>query len=121
MDRAAVYREGPTGEAVIRPFEDLSLTSRSAGAGCALKGWSKDRQRGVYILIIKILTLRLVSCIAGRPGSDAGFFNLNAWACILPALLGTWCGLGWYRRLSDAQFAGVVNVLLIASGAALAL
>jgi uncharacterized membrane protein YfcA len=89
---------------------------------CSLKGWNKDRQRGVYqpfILVMQILTLGLLSCIAGGSGSNGGFYNLGAWACVLPALLGTWCGLGWYRRLSDAQFAAVVNTLLIASGVGL--
>jgi uncharacterized protein len=89
---------------------------------CSLKGWNKDRQRSVYqpfILVMQILTLGLLSCIAGGSGSSGGFYNLGAWACVLPALLGTWCGLGWYRRLSDAQFAAVVNALLIASGAGL--
>jgi len=37
------------------------------------------------------------------------------------ALLGTWCGLGSYRLLSEVQFAKVLNLLLIAAGAGLAI
>jgi hypothetical protein len=49
---------------------------------------------------------------------SAGF---GALVYVPAALLGTWCGLGWYWRLSDPQFARAVNLLLIAAGAALAL
>ena len=35
------------------------------------------------------------------------------------ALLGALCGLSLYRRLTDRQFGTAVNLLLIASGAAL--
>jgi uncharacterized membrane protein YfcA len=89
---------------------------------CALKGWSKDRQRGVYqpyILIMQILTLALLSCVsAGRdPLGTAAIWHVLIY--VPAALLGTWCGLGWYSRLSDGQFRAAVNLLLIGSGAAL--
>lgn len=47
--------------------------------------------------------------------------GLSALFYVPAALLGTWCGLGWYCRLSDAQFRTIVNLLLITSGVALAL
>jgi len=43
-------------------------------------------------------------CSTGRRG--------RSW----PSSSGTWCGLGWYRRRSDAQFAKIMNLLLIAAG-----
>jgi hypothetical protein len=36
-----------------------------------------------------------------------------------PALLGTWLGLGIFRRLSDQGFGLVVNLLLLVSGVGL--
>jgi uncharacterized membrane protein YfcA len=36
--------------------------------------------------------------------------------CIPASLLGTRLGLALYRRISDAQFARMVNLLLIVSG-----
>lgn len=91
---------------------------------CSLKGWDKSRQRGVYqpfILVMQVLGLAAISVAAA--GSRHGFHavGLSAAAYIPAALLGTWCGLGWYQRLSDRQFTRVVNLLLIASGAALIL
>jgi hypothetical protein len=89
---------------------------------CGLKGWDKNRQRGIYqpfILIMQVLGLAAISFAA--TGSRHGFHSIGLGSLLYvpPALLGTWCGLGWYRRLSDAQFTRVVNLLLIAAGAAL--
>src|SRR5262249_29125286 len=91
---------------------------------CALKGEAKDRQRGVYqpfILIMQILALAAISSAAPGPRLLAFSHGLNALFYVPAALLGTWCGIGWYSRLSDAQFRTIVNLLLIASGVALAL
>jgi uncharacterized membrane protein YfcA len=91
---------------------------------CALQGEAKDRQRGVYqpfILIMQILALAAISGAAPGPRLIAFSHGLSALFYVPAALLGTWCGLGWYSRLSDAQFRTIVNLLLIASGVALAL
>lgn len=88
---------------------------------CALKGGAKDRQRGVYqpfILIMQLLALMALFLVAARPGYDGFSRDLNALFYVPAALLGTWCGLGWYRRLSDTQFAIIVDALLITSGLA---
>jgi uncharacterized protein len=90
---------------------------------CGLKGWDKNRQRGVYqpfILIMQVLGLAAIS-LAAAAGPHHGLHSIGwgALSYVPAALLGTWCGLGWYRRLSDAQFSRVVNFLLIASGTAL--
>ena len=42
-------------------------------------------------------------------------------AFVPAALLGAWCGLRIFKRLSDRQFEFVVNALLIASGIGLVL
>jgi uncharacterized membrane protein YfcA len=87
---------------------------------CSLKGWDKARQRGVYqpfILLMQLAALAILTVHPARP-----LHGTTPTAAVTPlifvpaALLGTWCGLGWYRRLSDAQFARVVNLLLIVAG-----
>jgi uncharacterized protein len=91
---------------------------------CALKGDAKDRQRGIYqpyILIMQVLALAAISWAASGPRSLALSQGLSPLFYLPAALLGTWCGLGWYSRLSDAQFRKIINLLLIASGIALAL
>src|SRR5262249_43328067 len=91
---------------------------------CALKGEAKDRQRGIYqpyILIMQVLALAAISWAASGPRSLALSQGLSGLFYVPAALLGTWCGLGWYSRLSDAQFRKIINLLLIASGIALAL
>jgi uncharacterized membrane protein YfcA len=91
---------------------------------CALKGWDKDRQRGVYqpfILIMQILALVALTLGAGDARLEPAAVVHNAILYVPATLLGTWCGLGLYRRLNQAHFAAAVNVLLIAAGAALAL
>jgi uncharacterized protein len=90
---------------------------------CSLKGWDKNRQRGLYqpfILIMQILAMIAIPLVAIGSGQRAGV-GAEALLFVPAALLGTWCGLGCYHRLSDAQFAIVVNGLLIASGVSLVL
>jgi hypothetical protein len=69
---------------------------------------------------MQVLALALITVVRSSRVNGAGieFSTL----CYVPgALLGTWCGLAIFRRLTDRQFAGWVNVLLIASGAGLLL
>jgi uncharacterized protein len=85
---------------------------------CGLKGWTKDRQRGVYqpfILIMQVLALALIS-VARSSHTHAGGIDLSTISYVPGALLGTWCGIAIFRRLTDLQFARVVNSLLIVSG-----
>jgi uncharacterized membrane protein YfcA len=88
---------------------------------CGLKGWSKDRQRGIYqpfILIMQVLALPLIVVTRPSAHSDLGI-DLATLFYIPAALLGTWCGIAIFRRLTDRQFTRAVNVLLIVSGIAL--
>ncbi len=91
---------------------------------CALKGWEKDRQRGVYqpyILIMQVLSLVVISFASAGLHNPTPSLGLSSLMYVPAALLGTWCGLAWYRKLSDAQFRIVVNMLLIVAGAGLVL
>lgn len=86
---------------------------------CGLKGWTKDRQRGVYqpfILLMQVLSLALISFVPSSHAQAGGIFDLSTISYIPGALLGTWCGIAIFRRLTDSQFARTVNFLLIVSG-----
>ena len=85
---------------------------------CGMKGWDKARQRAVFqpfILIMQVVALLAITLArhAGAAGVGIGIGNL---LFIPPSLLGTALGLALYRRMSDNQFARVVNLLLVASG-----
>jgi uncharacterized membrane protein YfcA len=83
---------------------------------CGMKGWDKTRQRGVYqpfILIMQVLGLAFIQLMRSSATSGADFGVLQF---IPAALLGTWFGLGVFKRLSDRGFTLTVNVLLLVSG-----
>jgi uncharacterized membrane protein YfcA len=80
-----------------------------------MKGWDKVRQRAVYqpfILIMQILSLLAMRTLNGQP------FRMDpeVLAYLPVSLIGTWCGLAVFRRLTDRQFAIALNALLIISG-----
>jgi len=90
---------------------------------CGMKGWDKSRQRGVYqpfILIMQTLTLAVIYFMRGAGAGAGAGLDSTAYFYVPAALLGTWCGLAFFRRLSNRQFTTVVNLLLIASGLGLA-
>jgi uncharacterized membrane protein YfcA len=66
-------------------------------------------------LIMQILALGLIF-VLGTPRSPADDVDLHILSYVPAALLGTWCGIAIFRRLSEVQFIRSVNVLLIASG-----
>ena len=85
---------------------------------CGLKGWNKDMQRGVYqpyILIMQVLALGLIYFVQSSH-SQPGGVDVQTISYVPAALLGTWCGIAIFRRLTELQFARSVNLLLIASG-----
>ncbi|HEV2186804.1 MAG TPA: sulfite exporter TauE/SafE family protein [Stellaceae bacterium] len=85
---------------------------------CAVKGWNKDQQRGVYqpfILIMQVLALALLYVVRAVQSPTHGF-DPQAIAYVPAALIGTWCGIAVYRRLTERQFAHSVNALLVVSG-----
>ena len=90
---------------------------------CGMKGWDKVAQRAVfqpYILVMQVFALTLLAAAHHHGASSVGFPPL-ALVCVPAGLAGTWCGLGCFRYLSDRMFRMAINLLLIASGAGLAL
>lgn len=84
---------------------------------CALRGWSKTRQRTIYqpfILIMQILALALIQLLRGVHGQHELSLTQIQFAPV--ALLGTWFGLNVFRRMSDRTFNATVNLLLLVSG-----
>lgn len=85
---------------------------------CGFKGWTKNQQRGVYqpfILIMQVLALALI--LLFQPGNSLGDkIDLATLSYMPAAVLGTWCGIAIFRRLTEVQFARSVNLLLIVSG-----
>ena len=113
-DYVAGFFGGLTGGLVAFPGAFVTIW-------CGLRGWSKDRQRGVYqpfILIMQVLALALISFVQS---SHANGIDLSTIIYVPGALLGAWCGITIFRRLTDSQFARAVNLLLIASGLGLLL
>lgn len=92
-------------------------------AWCAHKGWSKERQRGVYQPFILVLQLAAIALLAlgAVPARGPVSFDASGIAFLPAMLLGTLLGLGLFRRLSDRQFGKALNGFLIAAGIALLL
>ena len=90
---------------------------------CSLKGWSKDRQRGVYQPVMLILQLAGLAVLAAGEFASGRHRDID-WSGLLylPAvLLGTLLGLALFSRLNDKQFGLAGKLLLIVSGASLLL
>ena len=111
LDFAAGVMGGIVGGAAAFPGAFVTIWS-------GLKGWDKSRQRALtqpFILIMQIAALAIITLSRGTGAQLVGFDEANL--LFIPAsLLGTAVGLLLYRRLSDRQFAGSVNVLLVISG-----
>ena len=84
-----------------------------------LRGWPKETARAVYqpyVIIIQAITL------AGIIWLTLDLAALIMLVAALPPLMaGTWIGWQLYSRLNDLRFRQTLAVLLIASGAMLAL
>jgi len=90
---------------------------------CAMKGWDKARQRGVYqpfILMMQPVTL-IVLFLMRQTSLEPAPSDWLTLAFIPPALLGAWIGLHVFERLSERQFEWAANALLIVSGIGLML
>ncbi len=84
---------------------------------CTLRGWDKDRSRGVYQPYILVMQLAAVAWMRAEsvPFVDADV----AVPCVAVALLAAHFGLGVFHRLGNLQFARLVYALLAVSGIAL--
>lgn len=88
---------------------------------CGFKGWNKERQRGLYqpyILILQIAGIAIMAA-ASFAGLQHRAFDWSGAAYLPAMLLGAACGMAFFRRLNDRQFARAVNALLVVSGVSL--
>ncbi len=85
---------------------------------CGLKGWTKNQQRGVYQPFILIMQVKALITLTSMPASKStsSGIDLMTIAYIPAAVLGTWCGIAIFKRLTDLQFARWVNILIVVSG-----
>ncbi|WP_162501398.1 sulfite exporter TauE/SafE family protein [Methylobacterium crusticola] len=115
LDVASGFLGGITGGALGFPGAFVTIW-------CSFKGWSKSRQRAVFqpfILIMQVAALLAITLVHASPGGNPG----SDWAgllCVPGSLIGTALGMEVYRRLSDAHFSMMINILLIVSGVSFA-
>jgi uncharacterized protein len=109
-DGLAGFLGGVTGGAAAFPGAFVTIW-------CGFKGWSKERQRGVYqpfILIVQLAGLALL--VAASLGAGGRRFDVSGIEYLPAMLIGASCGMACFKWLNDRQFALSVNLLLIASG-----
>ncbi len=124
--RPFTVRSGPIRDAVVGALGGLTrglaaLPGAFVTIWCGMKEWDKAHQRGVYqpfILTMQVCALLFIQIVSPTASTELG---ATAVTFVPAALLGTSCGLAIFKRLTDAQFATAINVLLIASGLGLAL
>jgi uncharacterized membrane protein YfcA len=109
-DGLAGFLGGVTGGAAAFPGAFVTIW-------CSFKGFSKERQRGLYqpfILIVQVAALALLSALpADIPARHFDFSGVE----YLPAMLiGSAWGMACFKGLNDRQFARIVNLLLALSG-----
>jgi uncharacterized membrane protein YfcA len=110
-DAFAGFLGGVTGGAAAFPGAFVTIW-------CGLKGWTKERQRGVYqpfILIVQLVAIVIMSAF-GRIDHEPRAFDFSGIFYLPAMLLGSSLGFACFKWLNDRQFALAVNVLLIASG-----
>jgi uncharacterized membrane protein YfcA len=101
---------------VLGGFAGLSGVVPTVWSG--LRGWSKDRQRGVYQGFILVMHAMALFWLA--TAGFVGMHLLTRFLWCLPMLaLGAWAGLKLYGRINEQQFRRLILALLLLSGAAL--
>jgi uncharacterized membrane protein YfcA len=86
----------------------------------SLRGWQKGEQRAAFQPTGVATFLMTLIALGGTGGIDLDLLKLFALG--LPVLaIGTWLGWTVYGKLDEAKFRKAVLVLLLASGAALAI
>lgn len=110
-DVLAGFLGGITGGAAAFPGGPVTIW-------CGLKGWSKERQRGLYQPFILIMQLAGIAVVAGLARTDhaGAAFDVRGVVYLPAMLMGASCGMACFRWLSDRQFTRAVNLMLIASG-----
>jgi uncharacterized membrane protein YfcA len=111
LDAVAGFLGGITGGAAAFPGAFVTIW-------CGFKGWTKERQRGLYqpfILIVQVAAILVMAVSDGGPGRPHAFDF--AGIAYLPAMfLGATFGMAFFKRLNDRQFTLIVNLLLVVSG-----
>ena len=110
FDGLAGFLGGITGGAAAFPGAFVTIW-------CGFKGFSKERQRGIYqpfILIVQVAGLALLA--AASLGAEGRHFDLGGIVYVPAMLLGSSCGMACFKWLNDRQFTSSVNLLLIVSG-----
>lgn len=110
LDMAVAFFSGVTGGLVGFPGALLV-------PWLGLKGWDKQRQRGLFqpfILGMQVLALCVISLSPGDGGEINGF-EISNFLFIPFSLLATSLGMRIYGQLSNNQFARAMNVLLLVS------
>lgn len=115
-DAVAGFLGGITGGVAAFPGASVTIW-------CGLKGWSKERQRGIYqpfILILQVAAIVLLA-LSGPHESGHAAFDFTGVLYLPAMLLGASIGMACFKWLNDRQFALSVNALLVASGLSLLL
>jgi len=102
---------GITGGAAGFPSAAMSIW-------CGTKGWDRLRQRAVlqpFILIMQVAALLIITVAQPHRAVGSGL-SLSTLLYIPVSLFGTSLGMALCRRMSDFQFAKVVNIVLMISG-----
>ena len=89
---------------------------------CGLKGWTKERQRGVYqpfILLVQFASIALLLGAGFVGGEYARGFHFTGIACLPAMFAGCAFGMDFFKWLDDRQFARGVNAMLLVSGVSL--
>jgi hypothetical protein len=111
LDAVAGFLGGVTGGAAAFPGAFVTIW-------CGLKGWSKERQRGVYqpfILIVQLIAIAVLAS-GGHARVARGGFDFSGVFYLPAMLLGSSLGFACFKWLNDRQFALAVNLLLVVSG-----
>lgn len=111
LDTVAGLLGGITGGAAAFPGAPVVIW-------CGLKGWTKERQRGLcqpFILVAQVAAILLMMLMDPGP-NRAQAFTFAGLSYLPPMLLGTALGMTFFKRLNDRQFALAINLMLIVSG-----
>ena len=81
----------------------------------ALRGWSRDEQRGVFQPFNAAMHVFALCGFASR-GLLTGAVGLLVLICLPPVFAGAWAGVRLYEHIDEALFRRIVLALLLVSG-----
>ncbi len=93
----------------------VGLSGVAPAMWAVVRGWGKDRQRGLFLAFNSFC--HLVALIGLAVAGYITATTLQRFALLLPCLIGgAWLGTRAYGRVSPEQFRRIVLILLAASG-----